>query len=343
MIRIAGKKLVVVVAASVLMGSAVYAATNYFASIQAETGSRSGSVAAVNDTSTSGGSAVKFGSEAMACAVNTPNVPDGTDPWGGCWPGPSTTGVAGCPALTTHNGDMVITSSNTTIENRLINGQIRANTEELTNVVVRCVKVVYGGSFAIDTERWNNLDPAQVLLDRVEVDCQGSAAANAGVLLAGATARNMRVYNCSDGFRFVESATIEDSYCHDLNTSDPDAHYDCAQTSGGEDFVLRHNTMVGRDTSDIAVWPEVWGGAVVPVRNVLIERNLLIGAPGYRIYVGKDHPGVPGNTNSSTDITVRENRLNRGGWGPCSVVNATPIWQDNRFVDNDELIPLGAC
>lgn len=111
---------------SVFLASVVAAATNIYSSREGEVGTRSGNVSLAVDTTASGGSAIKFGQSAVgtcpvpskltitsgnqasypAYSVGTQvYVPDGPDPWqdgtdtlGGCFAGPSNTGV---PAGTT--------------------------------------------------------------------------------------------------------------------------------------------------------------------------------------------------------------------------------------------------
>ena len=98
-----------------LLAGVVLAAVNVYSSQEGESGSRAGNAGLVADATASGGSAIKFGQAAGACAVpsrltiNSGNqssyptyslgtqvyVPGGPDPWqdgtdtlGGCFPGP---------------------------------------------------------------------------------------------------------------------------------------------------------------------------------------------------------------------------------------------------------------
>ena len=281
----------------------------------------------------SGGGSDDGGTTAPSNCSGAANQPGGADPWGGCWPGPSNTGIAGCPALSTHNGDYNV-ASGATVQNMVINGQLRVSAAGASNITVRCVKVNDGGFFPVDTERSGATSASQVLLDRVEVDCGGSQTTHGAFLLFGATARKSRAYNCPDAFRFGGNVVIEDSYCSNLNVNGDDEnewHYDCIQTGGGSNVTLRHNSLVGRDTSDIALWPEY-----EPLNNVLVERNLLLGTPGYKIYVGR-------NTNPSTNITIKENRFGTGGYGPCTVENASPTWTGNVWNATGAALPISSC
>lgn len=236
--------------------------------------------------------------------------------------------------MQTHDGDYR-PSAGSTVENLIINGQLLISEPNASSIVVRCVKVNWGGYFPIDTEREGASDPGQILFERVEVDCGGSQMTNAAFLLYGATVRKGRVMNCADAFRYQDNSLIEDSYCGDLRVEGDDAqewHYDCAQTIGGLNMTLRHNSFVGKDTSDIAVWPDV-----SPVDGVLVERNLLLGHTAYKLYVGK----IGGSTQN---VTVKENLFGREGvYGPCTIVDAAPEWTGNSWADDSTELPVSAC
>lgn len=188
--------ILVVVFISILSGTFVFAAVNVFSSTQAESGTRSGNVAALADTSASGSSAVKFGVSAESCPI--PNrltitsgnqssypayslgtqvwVPDGPDPWqdgtdtlGGCFPGPTNTGV---PAGTTlsdyvallpaHNDDpghltdnfyfpneetCYIKAANTVIQNQEVNCSLRIRSKN-----VQIINSLINGTIYVDTD-----------------------------------------------------------------------------------------------------------------------------------------------------------------------------------------------
>lgn len=272
---------------------------------------------------------------ASAGCAGAANTPGGADPWGGCWPGPSNTGIAGCPQLSTQTGTLRVYSGET-VENKLIYGQLLINTAGAQNITIRCVKVVDTGYFPVDTERSGLTGPNQILMDRVEVDCQGSQVTNAAFLLYGVTVQRGKVTNCPDAYRYQDYSRVQDSYCGDLNVSgdvNNEWHYDCAQTVGGVNMTLSHNTFSGKDTSDVAIWPDL-----EPVNNVLVEKNLLIGSPGYKIYVGKgNHPGETNN------VTVRDNRFGPGGYGPCVIDGANPSWTGNVWNANGAALPASSC
>lgn len=61
---------------------------------------------------------------AGGCAVSTPNVPDGPDPAGGCFPGPSNTGVPAGTTLSDYTGPCTITTADTVIDSKTVTCKI---------------------------------------------------------------------------------------------------------------------------------------------------------------------------------------------------------------------------
>src|SRR5262249_20200206 len=56
-----------------------------------------------------------------ACATRKKNVRDGVDPWGGCFPGPTTTGTPRGTVLTKYKGPCRVTTANLVIDRKTIN------------------------------------------------------------------------------------------------------------------------------------------------------------------------------------------------------------------------------
>jgi hypothetical protein len=95
-------------------------AAGFSTSFEAENSTKNSPAAVVTDASASGGSALKF-TTAGSCALSTPNVPDGPDPWGGCFPGPSNTGAPAGTTLTNYTDSCSITTADKVIDSKLIN------------------------------------------------------------------------------------------------------------------------------------------------------------------------------------------------------------------------------
>src|SRR3954471_2116588 len=58
---------------------------------------------------------------ARACATSKANVPDGRDPFGGCFPGPSNTGVPNGVSVSRYRGPCRITTARKVIRRKVVN------------------------------------------------------------------------------------------------------------------------------------------------------------------------------------------------------------------------------
>lgn len=160
------------------------------------------------------------------------------------------------------------------------------------------------------------------------------------MLLQGVTVRNSRVMGCTDGYRFLDNVTIEDSYCADLRVlgdDDNSWHYDCSQSTGGNNVILRGNYFKGRDTSDILLKSDLKA-----INNVLVEKNIFDGdndlGPSYLVYSVNGGYGVP------TNVRFLNNRFTRNyTYGVCSFQAPYPVWTNNVWNDTSAVIlPLPA-
>lgn len=247
------KILLAAVFLTVIAGAAVYAATNIFHGQEAEGGVRAGNVSTVADASASGSSAIRFGQAATgACAVpgrltvtstNQANypaypvntkvyVPDGADPWDGCFPGPNNTGVPAGTTLTNYAGSCTITTAGTVIDSKTVNCgvlDIRAQNVLITNSHIN-------GRVYLDTDRCGSAS-FTIRDSRVHTSDKGNRALRACSFVAE------RV-NLSGGGSMVEciSCTIRDSYLHDPLEDLDGRHHNSTIRAGGNS-VIEHNTL----------------------------------------------------------------------------------------------------
>lgn len=249
------KRAVLPLAAIVVLGVAVTAvAFSYGAmvSIQPETGSLSGNATVVTDANASGGQAMKFGaSGGPSCSVtkrtvtasdvtNLKNsgypegtqlyVPDGPDPWGGCFPGPSNTGIPSGTTLTAYTGPCTITTPNTAISAKSINCDLSI---QASNVTISNSKISTGNI---------SVDSGSLTLKDSEVDFGNNPEDNA---LVGSNYTVLRA-NMYGGKRQVwcnNNCTIQDSYLHDqLKDPGGTTHESAARVE--QNTTLRHNSLL---------------------------------------------------------------------------------------------------
>lgn len=232
-------------------------------------------------------------------------VPDAPDPWGGCFPGPKTTGIQPGVKLTKWTGACEVRTDNAVVEGKLIIGcdtfYVDAN-----NVVMKNIRLigpnlwVRSGNLTI-TDSEADFGP-----DR---DGQGFTGSNI-------TAKRLDFHG---GHRqmWCDTCTVEDSYFHDQNISgDLSAHASAVRTD--HHTVYRHNTI----RCDLEVTsldggcsaPQTGYPDFGPIYDNTVDKNLIMAAQtGYCSYGGWN-PGKPYNDDqqNATNIQFSNNVVARG-------------------------------
>lgn len=246
------------------------------------------------------------GSSTPSCAL--PNYPDA-----------SCTGVPAGVSLTTLNGNQTYNVAGTVVEGKIINGCVNI---EAPNVTIRKSKINCDWAFAVRSLP-QDYSGGGLLLEDVEISCLGSTAT--AVASYGFTARRLNVHSCENAFSIDNTATMEDSYIHDLTVTQ-DSHTDGIQL-GSDVFnvTVSHNTILSPapgGTSAII-------GDTGNFSNVLLTNNLFAGG-AYTLY-------CPINGGSNYRVTnnhfSRQFNSNSGVYGPwvyCDrVAQATGnVWHD---------------
>jgi hypothetical protein len=254
-----------------------------------------------------------------------------------CMPDPSAcgfpdlenTGVTAGASLTPVNGVVKLETPGMVFENRLVRGSIHISAP---NVTVRNVKLVNTDDYyAIRILPWENAG-AGAVIEHVEIDLGGkmgdpSGGDLKGIAFDGYTARNVFIHNGTDCAHFGENVVIEDSLCVAGPDADGDAwpdqrsfcsgpqHFDGFQSDGGNNIVLRHNTIRNPCGQTSAI---LMSSNTSPIENFRIEDNLMAGG-GWTLYCA-------GNQDKSrvSNATVTGNRFAKtwfpkgGNWGPAA-------------------------
>lgn len=253
------------------------------------------------------------------------------------WPSARTTGVP-LDVILTESGPLVITQPGSIIDGLLVRGSI---TVQAPDVVIRRTKVV-GGVIRTGDDAST---PLRTVISDVEIDGRGlpDAARQAGIGFGGFTVTRADIHHVGIGVNASFDAVVRDSYIHDLVVAgDPGSggtHNDGILSNGGQGMRFVGNHI------DVGTQPNVSGaiclyGDFAPIRDVLIERNVLSGG-GYALYAGSiaDKP-FP----RARSVRVLGNRFRRGesglsgtygpvfGWSP----SGGNTWRDNTWEDTGE-------
>jgi hypothetical protein len=217
---------------------------------------------------------------------------------------------------------MTIVIDGTVIENKIFTRQvvIRANNVTIRNCLSRSKSDFWG--FLVQAGY------SGVLFEDIEVDGLSSPTMDAAIGGSGSwTARRMNIHGMSDGIKIGSSNRIEDSYIHDLETTDLLPHQDGVQSMGGDNMVIRHNTILskmGNGQNSAIFLAEDFG----PINNVTIENNLLNGG-GYTVW-------SLGGLTPPTNVRLLNNHFGRdsviSGFGLLnlqgSVERSGNVWHD---------------
>lgn len=193
------------------------------------------------------------------------------------YPYSGNTGVPAGTALTLLDlpaGYMDVTVPGTVIEGKDVRGCIIV---KAANVTIRNSKVSCPDYYVIYNSR-SYYSGGGLLIENVDLSCKdssGNPTQGTGISDYGFTARKVNIHDCENGVSISDSATLEDSYIHDL--------YEGASGSGHADGVQMSDTPYG----------------------VLIQRNSII-VPGTTAAVNW--------TGQTTSVTMQNNFLAGGAY-----------------------------
>ena len=281
------------------------------------------------------------------CASASTNVSDGKDPWGGCFPGPSNTGVPAGAVLTDYTGPCRITSATTIIDSKTVNCDIEI---AASGVVIKNSKI--NGS-VVSENAGGSVTVTDSTIDAGDVNATGNDGPRAIEDRNFTLIRVETVRGISGGF-CEENCEVRDSWIHGQDRDEGgQAHMSGFRQGSGtspnsQRFI--HNT-IRCDAPEVA--PEsgcsadlTGYGDFATIQNNLVQRNLLEWSPssGFCAYGGStlSKPFGPGSNN-----TWQDNIFQRGPSGKCGVYGATTdfgaglrgnVFENNRW-DTGQLMP----
>jgi hypothetical protein len=193
-------------------------------------------------------------------------------PSSSAWPDASNTGVpSGYPLKP--SGGFTVTQAGAVIDGLDVSGCIVVQAD---NVTIRNSRVRGSCSSGTITSTSNT----NLVIEDVEVDGLNRDGYSALVSTSNFTCRRCNLHSGGQGFHAEFNVVVEDSYVHDIFGQN-DSHNDSFVSNGGNNMVIRHNTMLceiiepdpqGGCSAAIAIY-----GDFHPVDNVLVENNLLGG------------------------------------------------------------------
>ena len=290
----------------------------------------------------------------QACRSNVRNEGGGLDPWGGCFPGPSNTGVSRGIVLSDYEGPCTITVANTVIDSKRVDCylEIRAKNVQIRNSLVN-------GHVSIDDPGLNDPGPdysfaiTDSTVDAGPVDAQHNDG-NRALGNSHFTAVRVETVGGIGGVFCELDCTVRDSWIHGQDKDESGrAHMSGIRLGSGrtpQSQKLIHNTIrcdAPAVAPDAGCSADVTGyGDFATIQNNFVEHNLLGDSPegAFCAYGGstKGKPFPNGNNN-----VWQNNIVQRGANRKCATYG--PIvdgdwglrgnqWTNNRW-DSGELVP----
>jgi hypothetical protein len=257
------------------------------------------------------------------------NVADGPDPWGGCWPGPSNTGVPAGVTLTPYTGPCTINTPNVTIDSKTVNCDITVNSGAGGLVIKN--SLVNGEVVQPDDGTSSQFTVQDSTIDGTVrgtgTGHDGYACTNCGVGYRNFTLLRVEVVHTNRGAYCEEVCHIIDSYIHGQNLWPDDPGHPHASAVRQEHYAdLQHTTLAcdykGPFNADIGCsanqsgYPDftyIWHNTFN--QNLFVEGN---GASSFCAY-GGGTAGKPfsGDARNATYQVYTNNVFQRGANGKC--------------------------
>jgi hypothetical protein len=264
------------------------------------------------------------------CAVSTPNVPDGPDGMGGCFPGPASTGPdEPASAMPAYTGPCTITTPNTVID----------------SMVVNCTLEVYAGGFVLSNSylygtvsqhNGASYTVADVFMDAGKQfpacwdnSCPAGKYACTDCSLDGTDFSVLRteVINTNRAV-WCNSCLVEDSYFHGTNLWPDISNLSHASAMREEqNGTIRHNSLWCSYTgpfindeigcsADLTGYPDF-----APINHNTVDGNLFVAAIGAAYCAYGGGTGTKPYSNDPTNATYQvftDNVFQRGTNGKCA-------------------------
>ena len=311
------------------------------------------------------------------CPVSTPNVPDGPDPWGGCFPGPKSTGVPQGTALTTYTGPCAITISNTSITAKTINCDpltIQASNVQISESLIN-------GSVHNDASYPNpysfTLTDSEINTPTNRTELQNGVR---GIEKYNFTAIRDNIHGGISGGFCEDNCTVSDSYLWGQG-NDNNGSLTCTANNGTQHVCVHESALRDGESSDAtkgqliqhnSLWcsanqysdPNPGGsdssgcsadltgyGDFAPIQNNTIKNNLFVatGTGGTCAYGGSSS-GKPYSSQANHDVfqtnvfqhsNSTQNSGHCGVWFAGADFSASApgnVWSGNTW-DNGAILP----
>lgn len=292
----------------------------------------------------------KPGSSQSPSATGCPGAafqPDGLDPWGGCWPGASTTGIPAGTVLSAYTGPCTISTAGTVIDAKTVNCILSVRAANVT-----ITRSQINGGVDIPSSA-----PAEASFTITDSNIHIGDNLNTGLMRRNFTANRVEITGGRRSVYCMSNCVIENSWVH-AQGGDPDGEAHFSGIRMEQYTTVRHSSITceaNRHAASGCSAGLTGYGDFAAVQNNLIERNLFYGGSGGAsttcAYGGSsgDDGGKPYG-HLAENIRFISNRFVRGPSGHCgnlrTVIDFNPVrpgnvWSDNLFNDGTAVNATG--
>jgi hypothetical protein len=237
---------------------------------------------------------------------------------GSCgYPTTATAGVPAGTALTVIDGNDIITTNGAVVEGKEIHGcvDVRAS-----NVTIRNSRVIGPCDYGVSTFSASGT----TVLDHVEINCTtGTGTGLAGPNFA---ADAVYIHDCENGLEIDDGSSLVDSVIS-AREGTSSAHGDGIQSQGGNNVVIRHNTLleINPVTSAIITNPTLNNGWVV-------EDNFM-GGGAYTLYCPEQ--GTNWVVRNNRFVPAKTGALYSAAYGLTDACGHAGITWTGNYLDTD--------
>jgi hypothetical protein len=202
--------------------------------------------------------------------------------------------------------------------------EIRADNVTIKNSLVRGGRIAAG---------YGSEQTGLKVIDTT-IDGQGKASSDSAIGDANYSCIRCDIFGFGNGPRMNRNVTVQDSWIHDLCCYTPGDHRSGVGSNGGSNFTVKNNVIdcgIGGCSGALVLY-----GDFSQIRDVLIERNLLMTVGGFCTYggsvSGKPYP-IASNVRYVDNHFSQRYNATCGGYGPVtSWSNANGnVWSGNRY------------
>ena len=241
------------------------------------------------------------------------------------YPNATNTGVQAGVNLTTHSGQLTLSTPGQVVSGQIITGGVQITASNVT--LKDCIIEVPNNA------NWNvgiAGGLTGVVLQNCEIVGAGTSGplGSYGIYVEGnsqVTINAVNIHDVGQGLVLNDGqVTLENSYIHDLNagsgTHYEDIGYFGAAKSSTFSLNIQNNTLINQNIQTASVFLQNYFGAL---NNIKVNNNVLVGGD-YTVYVDGSASSAP-----VSNVSITNNHMGAGIFGITDFMKSSPVYTGN--------------